>query len=148
MLLKKLANVGKNVNKPKIDEKRKKELLGGLDETLMRIIKERRSIRKYKDKPVEYSKIEKVMQSARFAPSIGNTQPWEFIVVTDKGMRHDLAEACFSQYWMLSAPVLIVACINMRLATSTYGERGEKLYGVQNVSCAIDLFPQPVDQQL
>jgi nitroreductase len=39
---------------------------------------------------------------------------------------------------MANAPVFIVACINMRLASAIYGERGEKLFGIQAVAAAIE----------
>ena len=44
-------------------------------------IRKRRSIKKYKDIPVEWDKIGSLADSARFAPSAGNLQPWFFIVV-------------------------------------------------------------------
>lgn len=51
---------------------------------LMRLIKERRSIRKYKDTPVPDEAIELMLEAARWAPNGENFQPWRFIVVKDK----------------------------------------------------------------
>jgi len=42
------------------------------------------SIRKYKDIPVEDSKITEIIKAGMQAPSAGNQQPWEFYVVTNK----------------------------------------------------------------
>ena len=50
----------------------------------MQEIFNRRSIRKFKDKPVEKEKTEKLLHAAMQAPSAGNQQPWEFIVIEDK----------------------------------------------------------------
>jgi nitroreductase len=50
----------------------------------MDIINNRRSIRTYKDIPVEKEKIEKLLRAAMQAPSAYNQQAWEFIVVEDK----------------------------------------------------------------
>lgn len=50
----------------------------------MDIINLRRSIRRYKDQPVEQEKIEKLLRAAMQAPSAANQQPWEFIVVQDE----------------------------------------------------------------
>lgn len=48
----------------------------------------RRSIRKFKDQDVEPEKIDRLLRAAMQAPSAGNQQPWEFIVVKDKeGLR-------------------------------------------------------------
>lgn len=50
----------------------------------------RRSIRKFKDQPVEPEKIDKLLRAAMQAPSAANQQAWEFIVIQDK---QKLAEA-------------------------------------------------------
>lgn len=62
----------------------------------MEIIFNRRSIRKYEDKPVENEKIEKLLRAAMQAPSAVNQQPWEFIIVKDKEKLKKLSEV--SQY--------------------------------------------------
>ncbi|MCR5806681.1 MAG: nitroreductase family protein [Oscillospiraceae bacterium] len=56
----------------------------------MKEIFERRSIRKYKDIPVEKEKILKILEAARNAPSAKNRQPWKFIVFTDNAKREFL----------------------------------------------------------
>lgn len=43
--------------------------------------------RDFTDEPVEDSAVERVLESARFAPSGGNRQPWRVIVVKDPGIR-------------------------------------------------------------
>ena len=60
-------------------------------------IKLRRSVRAYKDKPVEKEKIQKLLEAARLAPSAKNRQEWRFIVVTDKRTRELLVDACIGQ---------------------------------------------------
>ena len=107
-------------------------------EILLSIIKKRRSVRKYLKKDVSDDLIEKILESAKYAPSCGNYQPWEFIVVRNEETKKDLVAASYNQNWMLEAPVLIVACINMRLAAAVYGERGARLYGIQSVAAAIE----------
>ncbi|MBL7159951.1 MAG: nitroreductase family protein [Candidatus Aenigmarchaeota archaeon] len=102
------------------------------------VIKGRKSVRKYQDKKVDGNIIELLIQAASYAPSAGNQQPWEFVVVRDKGNILNIARACFDQDWVASAPVVIVAGVNMRLAEAIYGERGAKLYGVQGVAAAIE----------
>ncbi len=47
-------------------------------------IKKRRSIRKYKYHEIEQQVQEKILEAARWAPSGGNRQPWQFIVVTNR----------------------------------------------------------------
>lgn len=59
----------------------------------MKEIFNRRSIRKYEDRPIEKEKIEKLLRAAMQAPSAANQQPWEFIVVQDKELLKKLSEA-------------------------------------------------------
>ena len=56
-------------------------------------IKTRRSIRRYREKPVEQEKLNKVLEAARLAPSAANRQPWKFIVVTDAEVKEKLRKA-------------------------------------------------------
>jgi nitroreductase len=106
-------------------------------ENICSIIKKRRSVRKYQQKEVSDKLIEKILDSAACAPSAGNYQPWEFIVVRNQSLKNDLAEASYNQKWIAEVPVLIVACVNNRLAGAVYGERGLRLYGIQAVAAAI-----------
>lgn len=48
---------------------------------ILEAIKNRRSIRKYKKLEVPQDKISTVLEAANWAPSNGNSQPWEFFVV-------------------------------------------------------------------
>ena len=48
------------------------------------VIKKRRSIRRFKQDEIPLGILEKLVDAARFAPSGGNIQPWEFIIVNDK----------------------------------------------------------------
>lgn len=74
----------------------------------MKEIELRRSVRKYKNKTVEEEKIINLIESARKAPSGSNTQPWNFILVTDKKIKESLIQADHNQKWMINAPVFIV----------------------------------------
>jgi nitroreductase len=60
------------------------------------MIFERKSVRKYQNKPVEKEKIEKLLRAAMQAPSAGNQQPWEFLVIQEKTTLKKLSE--MSQY--------------------------------------------------
>ena len=50
----------------------------------MREIFERRSTRKYQDRPVEPEKIRLILQAGMCAPSAGNEKPWHFVVVEER----------------------------------------------------------------
>ena len=99
-------------------------------------IRTRRSIRKYADTPVEFEKLGSVLEAGRCAPSAGNLQDWKFILVTELSTRKQIAEACLQQYWMESAPIHIVICSQPEKSERFYGERGRKLYSIQNAAAA------------
>jgi len=101
------------------------------------IVRSRRSIRSYKDYPVPDEDIEKILDSARWAPSAGNLQPWEFIIVRNDRTKRLLAEAAYGQFWIMKAPVVIVACANIPRTSRFYGNRGANLYCIQDVAAAI-----------
>lgn len=100
------------------------------------VIKERRTIRKFENTPVSDDILINIIDSARYAPSAGNQQPWEIIVVKNPDSKKRLQTACFNQECVMTAPVLIVLAINMKLARSKYENRGEQLYGIQAVAAA------------
>ncbi len=81
---------------------------------LFQVIRDRRSIRKYKDTPVEWAKIEQVLDAARLAPSWKNMQCWRFLVLTGMEKREALLAAFPDdnpgKRAIASAPVVIVVC--------------------------------------
>ena len=70
-------------------------------------IMQRRSIRSYKPDPIPEDDLRTILEAGRQAPSAGNRQPWEFVVVRDRQQRCDLAQACKNQVWMAEAPVIV-----------------------------------------
>ena len=56
------------------------------------IIKKRRSIREFQDRPIAKEILEKMVDAARFAPTARNVQPWEFIVITESSTLAKLGE--------------------------------------------------------
>ncbi|MDK2896666.1 MAG: hypothetical protein PWP04_786 [Candidatus Atribacteria bacterium] len=70
-------------------------------------LKERRSIRRFLDQPVEKEKLEEIVDCARLAPSANNLQPWEFIVVTDQLKKEAVAKLTDYGKFIKEAPVLI-----------------------------------------
>ena len=77
---------------------------------LMEVIRNRRSIRRYKPDPVPEEEIKYILEAARLAPSWANTQCWHFVVVTDPAVKEKVALAGNGNKWMDKAPVIIVAC--------------------------------------
>lgn len=59
---------------------------------VFKAILSRHSCRNFDGRTVEPEKIDKILEAARWAPSPANSQPWEFIVVTDKSAINRLYE--------------------------------------------------------
>lgn len=83
---------------------------------IFQVISDRRSIRKYKDIPVEQEKIERILNAARLAPSWKNTQCWRFLVLTKPEQREKVLTAFPDdnpgKKAIAMAPVVIVVCGN------------------------------------
>jgi nitroreductase len=78
--------------------------------SILKVIKERRSVRRYKADPIPDDVFHRVLEAARFSPSGKNLQPWKFILVQDESLKQRLVEASFRQTFIAEAPVVVVAC--------------------------------------
>jgi len=56
------------------------------------LVKTRRSTRKFKTDPVPDDLVEKIIEAGRWAPSGANSQPWEYIVIKDKGTKDRIVD--------------------------------------------------------
>jgi nitroreductase len=77
------------------------------------LVRNRRSVRRYLDRPVEREKILACLEAARLAPSAENVQPWRFLIIDDPDVKERFAAAAFSGIYSFSrfaakAPVLVL----------------------------------------
>ncbi|MDP2744637.1 MAG: nitroreductase family protein, partial [Dehalococcoidia bacterium] len=56
------------------------------------LAKTRRSVHRFKPDPVPDEYVEKILEVARWAPSGANSQPWEYLVIRDKGLQQKIIE--------------------------------------------------------
>jgi len=98
---------------------------------VLKAIKTRRSIRKYKSKPIDDKTVERILEAARWAPSWANIQCWRFIVVRDSEIRNKLADTAIDvaegkpnrgTEAMRVTPIAIVACAEMKKAGYSFRE--------------------------
>jgi len=68
---------------------------------LFDIIRNRRTVRKFKSTPVPKEHILKILDAARFAPTAGNQQPWKFLVIQDRRKLDELRRE--AQIWTIEA---------------------------------------------
>lgn len=98
-------------------------------------ISKRSSVREFTSAGVSDEEIEFIIKCASTAPSAGNREAWDVVIVTDEGIKEDLSDAAFGQEHLTSAPVILAVCANYVRSMSQYGERGI-LYGMEDASIA------------
>jgi nitroreductase len=83
----------------------------GKEIMFIELLKKRRSIRQFQDKPVEQEKIDTLVEAMLRSPSSRNIRPWEFVVVTDPQTIGELSQAKpHGASFMKNAPLAIVVC--------------------------------------
>ncbi len=99
---------------------------------IMDIIFSRRSVRSYQDRPLESELIHKLLEAAMAAPTACNSQPWEFVVVSEpEGMDALRQRLQFARY---NAPCAIAVCGNTEIANSS----AAKHYWAQDCAAAME----------
>jgi nitroreductase len=73
----------------------------------------RRSIRKYTDQPVADELVTGLLRAAMAAPSAGNQQPWEFIVVRDRSLLESISLSQPYAGMTRDAQLAIVICADV-----------------------------------
>ena len=94
----------------------------------------RRSIRSFTDKTISDSDLYKILEAGTRAPSAGNMQAREFIIVRSESARRAVADTTdagitargktTTQEWIATAPVIVVVCYDPRRMGARYGDKG------------------------
>lgn len=92
-------------------------------------IRTRRSVRVFENKPVSRDLLRQLVAAGMQAPSAGNQQPWQFVIIDDKGLLLRVPE--FHPYAQMAetAPAAILVCGDLNLEQ-------RKGYWVQDCSAA------------
>ena len=113
---------------------------------LLDLLKHRKSVRDFLDRPVEREKIMMCLEAARLAPSACNSQPWKFIVVDDKQLKDKLGDAAFRGIYSMNsfckmAPVMIAVVSERSKFLASIGGmfRGTKYYLI-DIGVAVEHF--------
>ncbi len=88
---------------------------------ILNLIRNRRPVHRFAERRVSDDVIEAVLESARYAPSAREAQPWRFVVVQEALARHRLATAAFNHPHLRTAPVIIVCCARIHSHVSGSG---------------------------
>jgi nitroreductase len=98
---------------------------------LMNIIRGRRSIRRFQDKPIPEEDLQGILDAVRWSPSWNNTQCWEIIVVKNTEMKGRLNEVLSpanpAKKGLPDAPVVLALCGKAKSSGYYGGEASTKL---------------------
>jgi nitroreductase len=72
---------------------------------VVELVRTVRQARQYSDKPVADDTIAELLEVARWTGSSRNSQPWHFVVVTDKGKLRQVSELRPPINWVAQAPL-------------------------------------------
>ncbi len=97
----------------------------------MKAILTRRSIRKYTAQPVSEETIRELLEAAMSAPSAGNQQPWEFVVINDRKILDEIPQVHPYAQMCRQAPVAILVCGDLQ-------REAHKGFWVQDCSAATE----------
>lgn len=130
--------------------------------SFLKAIHQRRSIRRYQQKPVNEQQIKDILEAGIWAPSAHNRQPWRFVVLREFEIKEKLALAMGerlradlerdyvpqavikkdlnrSYERLTTAPVLIVVCmstIDMDTYTDNKRNENETIMAIQSTAMA------------
>lgn len=99
-------------------------------------LQQRYSVRAYHDQPVPDDTLRQILQAANDAPSAGNLQPWQIVVVRDAAAKRRLAETCYQQWFIAQAPVVLVFFAVPERSRQKYGDLGANFLCVQDATIA------------
>ncbi|HVB72051.1 MAG TPA: nitroreductase family protein [Ktedonobacteraceae bacterium] len=132
-------------------------------DTLATLLQNRRSVRKFLERPVDRAIIEQILEAARWAPSPHGRQPWRFVVLTRTELKTLLADRMGdtwqrnlemdgqdaeivnvrlekSRQRILKAPVIIIPCLYLEDLDHYPDERrqtDETTMAIQSIGAAI-----------
>ncbi len=67
---------------------------GRSDGSLLRLVRERRSVRHFESSPVPRQAIVRILEAGRHSPSGANRQPWCYIVIDDPAVKQAIRTEC------------------------------------------------------
>ncbi|MFC1626687.1 nitroreductase family protein [Patescibacteria group bacterium] len=104
---------------------------------LIQALTSRRSIRSFDTtKHITDNQIHSLLEIARWAPSAGNLQSYQFIVVKNSKQKMLLAKTLMGRDKVSTASAVFICCADTKLSSEEYGPRGKSLYAIQDATLA------------
>ena len=106
-----------------------------IDTDLFAVMAKRRSTRKFSNKPVETTKVDRIIAAADTAPTAGNYQGFEIFYVKSTEKKKLLVDACNKQPYV-NAPVVLVFCKNPSRVKFDFPDYVLKKFAIQDATLA------------
>jgi nitroreductase len=100
------------------------------------LLRQRRSVRAFQSRSVEPEKLQAILAAANSAPSAGNLQAYEIVVVRDKVTRAALVPATRNQAFVGQAPIYLMFCAHAARSAVKYGPDGGAFFSLQDTTIA------------
>ena len=103
----------------------------------------------FEEKEISDDMLGTIISAAMPAPSTADVQPWEIIAVRSAAQKQGIANAMLDshlrsntggekrRHWLAEAPLVLVVCLDHIRAKVRFGERGEKVFGIQDTGFCI-----------
>ncbi|MGE4221084.1 MAG: NADPH-dependent oxidoreductase [Alphaproteobacteria bacterium] len=91
------------------------------------VLLNRRSIRKFTDRPVPDAQVEAILRAAFRAPTSSNIQSYTVIVVKDRATRETLSAIASNQKHVVTAPVFLAFCADLTRIGHALAQNGKSL---------------------
>lgn len=99
--------------------------------------KKRRSVRSFREEDIPEKEILNMIEIGHMAPSAGNRQARDFIIVGEEEEKERLVENAYGQSFIAEASWVVVVCANEERSAERYGKRGRELYSIQDATAAV-----------
>ncbi|KYG33747.1 nitroreductase family protein [Alkalihalobacillus trypoxylicola] len=109
----------------------------------------RLSCRSFIKKKIEKEILYDMIRAGTLAPSSGNMQPWEFVIIDNEETQSSIVAQTFAgfyseqapmQAWILEAPILLVACANYKRTKARYGDLANKWVEIDTASAVQNIL--------
>lgn len=90
---------------------------------MLKFLNQRRTIRKYTDKPIDKQLMNRLLEAACRASNTGNMQAYSIVVTTDEKIKKELAPTHFNQPMTTQAPAVLTFCADFNRFTKWCEQR-------------------------
>jgi nitroreductase len=111
-------------------------------------IYKRRSIRSFSDQSIPDEVLDQILEAGTWAPSAGNMQAWEFVIIKDPSARRKLVDTTdagitarsgvYTQEWIMQAPVVLAVCYDVKRMTGRYACKGRRLMTIMDCMLCVE----------